>query len=79
MRTTVEITEAQRGELLRLAAQRGEKGFSRIVQEALDAYLKGGAARASARERALAVEGSLKGKDGAALADEVRRIHEHWR
>jgi len=28
VRTTVEIDDAQRAELLKLAAQRGEKGFS---------------------------------------------------
>ena len=40
MRTTVEITDAQRAELLKLAAQRGEKGFSAVIREALDLYLR---------------------------------------
>ena len=39
MRTTVEITDAQRAGLLELAARRGEKGFSRLVQEAVEAIL----------------------------------------
>ena len=33
MRTTIEITEAQRGELLKIASGRGEKGFSSVVRE----------------------------------------------
>ena len=39
MRTTVEITDEQRARLLELAARRGEKGFSKLVQEALDKYI----------------------------------------
>ena len=39
MRTTIEITEKQRAELLKVAAMRGHKGFSQIVQEALNEYL----------------------------------------
>ena len=36
MRTTIEITEVQRAELLTLSADRGEEGFSGVVREALD-------------------------------------------
>ena len=39
MRTTIEITEEQRAELLKLAAIRGHNGFSQLVQEALNEYL----------------------------------------
>ena len=39
MRTTVEITAEQRAQLLKLAARRGEKGFSGLVREALETYL----------------------------------------
>src|SRR5690606_23745439 len=45
MRTTVEITDEQRVELLRLAAQRGEKGFSGLVREAIARYLEAEASR----------------------------------
>ena len=39
MRTTVEITAAQHRALSALAQQRNVRGFSVLVQEALDAYL----------------------------------------
>jgi len=39
--TTVEIRDRQRAKLFELAARRGEKGFSKLVQEAIDLYLKG--------------------------------------
>lgn len=39
MRTTVEITEEQHRALSAIAQRRGVRGFSTLVQEALDGYL----------------------------------------
>ena len=38
MRTTIEMDDKHRAALLELAARRGEKGFSALVGEAIDAY-----------------------------------------
>jgi hypothetical protein len=79
MRTTIEITDEQRAELLRLAASRRLKGFSQIVQEALDEYLR----RQGGRDREIATALTLKGALTAGEADEFRervnRIRENWR
>ena len=40
MRTTIELTDEQRARLLAVAARRGLRGYSLVVQEALAAYLK---------------------------------------
>ena len=40
MRTTVEISDRQHRALSALAQQRGLRGFSQLVQEALDCYLR---------------------------------------
>jgi metal-responsive CopG/Arc/MetJ family transcriptional regulator len=79
MRTTVEIDNRQRAELLRLAAKRGEKGFSGIVREALDAYLKGHRARTEAVERARALQGTFDDDDTDEIEASVRRLREQWR
>ena len=39
MRTTIDISDKHRISLLSLAAQRGLRGYSRIIKEALDYYL----------------------------------------
>lgn len=39
MRTTILLTDEQRAKLIELAAQRGHKGYSKLVQDAVDAYL----------------------------------------
>jgi predicted transcriptional regulator len=79
MRTTIEITDEQRARLLELAARRGEKGFSRIVQEALDRYLSAESLRAERVEAALSVIGSWSDAEAERLRDSVRQLRERWR
>jgi hypothetical protein len=40
MRTTIEMKPEHRARILELAEQRGEKGFSTVVAEALELYLE---------------------------------------
>ena len=79
MRTTIDLTEEQRAALLHLAAKRGLKGFSNLVQEALDRYLEAQASRESLIEAALGLRGTLKGKAADELADRVSEIRGQWR
>jgi predicted transcriptional regulator len=79
MRTTIELTDDQRAELVRLAAKRRLKGFSTIVQEAVDEYLH----RQGGKEKAIANALQLKGCLDPAAADEmesrINLIREAWR
>jgi hypothetical protein len=79
VRTTVEITEAQRGELLKIASGRGEKGFSSVVRDAVDLYLQTYASRLDAVRAALGVRGALAGREGEALKAEVSAVRKKWR
>jgi metal-responsive CopG/Arc/MetJ family transcriptional regulator len=79
MRTTIELTDAQRAELLRLAGRRGEKGFSRLVQEAVDRYLADELSRRERVGKAVAVLGTLKDEAADALEASVRRVRASWR
>jgi len=79
VRTTVEISDAQRAALLKLAAERGEKGFSRLVGEALDRYLAEQGSRRDRVRLALETEGSLEPEAADLLEDSVRRIRSSWR
>jgi DNA anti-recombination protein RmuC len=79
MRTTVEIRDDQRAKLLDLAAQRGEKGFSRIVEEALDEYLGARSGRGERVRRALHAIGSLDSDAAERLEENARRIRATWR
>lgn len=79
MRTTVEITDVQRAGLLDLAARRGEKGFSRLVQEAVDRFLADEHAGKGRVEAALALEGSMTAEAADELTASVARLRSNWR
>jgi len=79
MRTTIEIPDHLRAKLLELAARRGEKGFSRLVQEALTLYLDEWERRQRlARDAALLI-GALSETDADALKGAFRASRESWR
>ena len=81
MRTTIEITDEQRAGLLELAAQRGRKGFSFLVREAIERYLatEGVAGRRRKVEAALEVLGTLSEEEADRLEEARRKIRESWR
>jgi hypothetical protein len=64
MRTTIEMRDEHRAALLEIAARRRLKGFSVLVEEAVESYLKGDAAKGARRRDALALKGSLSPTEG---------------
>ena len=73
MRTTVEIRDDQRLALVALASKKGIRGFSVLVQDAIDLYLA--EQRPEAIRDALALRGTLTDQE----AEEMRRrIDQAW-
>lgn len=79
MRTTIELTEVQRSELLRIAAKRGLKGFSHLVQEALDDYLKNESRKLHLIDAALGLQGVFQGKAAEEFEERTRFLRSDWR
>jgi predicted DNA-binding protein len=79
MRTTIEIPDEQRARLLQLAAERGEKGFSGLVQEALEMYLDDLDRRAKRIRDALSVLGKLDDASAKQMEETVRKLRKSWR
>lgn len=79
MRTTVELRNDQRARLLELAARRGEKGFSAVIQEAVDHYLREVDVRDRAVEDAVEALGSFHEDEAAALRERVADARSRWR
>ncbi len=78
MRTTIEIQDEQRARLLEIAARRGEKGFSKLVQEALELYLRDHEQR-DAIETAHRLQGRLSGEEADELERSVADLRSRWR
>ena len=79
MRTTIEMKPEHRSRLLELAANRGEKGFSTVVAEALELYLKAQSGRKNAIESALTLKGSMKEAEAIDLLTRTQSIRGNWR
>ena len=79
MRTTIELDDEHRAKLLEISARRGEKGFSGIIGEALDAYLDSLEAAAASRKAALRLKGVLSAADAEALRRESDALRRSWR
>jgi hypothetical protein len=79
MRITVEIDDRQRAELLKIAAQRGEKGFSPIVRDALDLDLGQQRGKWEAVARAIEAQGCLSDSEADAMEGSIRQLRERWR
>ena len=78
MRTTIELSDEVRARLLALAAKRGQKGFSSIVQEALERYLD--AENDDERvERARNAIGALNDRDADELRASIADLRDRWR
>lgn len=81
MRTTVELRDDLRAALLAMAARRGEKGYSRVLEEAVEVGIRAiEAAEDDERlRRGLAALGSITGEEGEEMARRVRWARDHWR
>jgi predicted transcriptional regulator len=79
MRTTIELRDDQRAKLLEMAAREGRKGFSHLIQEAVDRFLDEDSGRQEEVSEALALVGTLGPQEAELLLERVRRIREHWR
>jgi metal-responsive CopG/Arc/MetJ family transcriptional regulator len=77
MRTTVEITEAQHRALTAVAQQRGLRGFSALVQEAVDAYLQD--LRTDEVELLLGLEGVLDDHEEKEVRSRIAATRQAWR
>lgn len=77
MRTTIEIDDQQHRALNALAQQRGLRGFSQLVQEALDAYLDNlGEAEIKGL---LSLEGMLDAAAADAVRERIAAARQAWR
>ena len=79
MRTTIELPDELRARLLAMAARRGEKGFSRLIEEAVEGYLEKESRREELVREAVGAIGSLDDEEADRMRESVRRVRSAWR
>jgi metal-responsive CopG/Arc/MetJ family transcriptional regulator len=77
MRTTVEITDEQHRALSAIAQRRGVRGFSALVQEALDGYLAN--LNTDEVNLLLGLEGVLTESDAREMRSRIKEARAAWR
>lgn len=78
MRTTIEIKDEHRVLLHTIAARRGWRGFSRVVEEAIEFYLKHHASAEEARRALLERMGSWSSEEAEKLRTAIAEVREIW-
>jgi len=78
MRTTIEISDRHRSILLSLAAQRGVRGYSEIIQEALDLYIATQVKETDLKEKVLAMQGSWQKEETEQTRSNLLKLREQW-
>jgi predicted transcriptional regulator len=79
MRTTIELKPEHRSRLIAIAAKRGEKSISCVINEAVESYLSEEAERVARRERALHLRWILKHEEAAELQKNATSLRTSWR
>jgi hypothetical protein len=78
MRTTIELREEHRALLHAIAARRGWRGYSRVVEEAIDFYLEHHAAAAEARRSLLGRQGGWSAAETDHTREMIRELRARW-
>jgi hypothetical protein len=79
MRTTIEISDRHRSILLSLAAQKGLRGYSNIIQEALDFYLTHHTKAAETKRGVLKMKGCWKKQETKEIRSNLAELRENWK
>ena len=79
MRTTIEISDKHRSILLSLAAQKGLRGYSPIIQEALDYYFEHQIEATNKKADILKMKGSWKTEDIKETRSKLIELRENWK
>lgn len=79
MRTTIELSDELRARLLAMAARRGEKGFSSLIETAVERYLEEEERRQARVRDAISTIGSLEDDEAERMRKAVESVRSTWR
>ncbi len=79
MRTTIEISDKHRSILLALAAQKGLRGYSSIIKEALDHYVEDQSKIAEKKRKILKMEKTWKTEETEEVRSNIVELRKNWK
>ena len=79
MRTTIELTNDHRSSLYSLAARRGLRGYSKLIQEAVDLYIQEMMAKEGNARVLLKMRGTWNEEGSRKFQKKLREIRKSWK
>ena len=79
MRTTVELSNDHRSSLHSLAARRGLRGYSKLIQEAVDLYIQEMTAKQGSAEHLLQMRGTWNKEEARKFQKKLKGIRKNWK
>jgi hypothetical protein len=79
MRTTIELSNDHRSSLHSLAARRGIRGYSKLIQEAVDLYIQEKTAKERNVKPLLQMRGTWNSEDARKFQRNLRKIRRNWK
>ncbi|MDY7030332.1 MAG: hypothetical protein SVY10_00315 [Thermodesulfobacteriota bacterium] len=78
MRTTVELSDRHRGILHALSTERGHRGYSKIIEEAIDFYISERALKDKAAQEIIMLKGSWNVEEGERIKTKLKKVRKDW-
>ena len=79
MRTTVELSNYQRSSLHSLATRRGLRGYSKLIQEAVDLYIQEMTAKEGGAKHLLQMRGTWNKEEARKFQKKLKGIRKSWK
>jgi metal-responsive CopG/Arc/MetJ family transcriptional regulator len=79
MRTTIELSNDHRSSLHSLAARRGLRGYSKLIQEAVDLYIQETTVKEGSAKALLQMRGTWNKEDARKFQRNLRKIRRNWK
>jgi len=78
MRTTIELSERHRGFLITLAAERGSRGYSAVICDALDHYMSCKNTVRDLKAKVLKMKGSWSQAEADDVREKIAEVRAKW-
>ena len=78
MRTTIELSDRHRGILHALSSERGLRGYSKIIEEAIDFYITEKALKDKTAQELIKLKGSWSVKEGERIKAKLKEVRKDW-
>lgn len=79
MRTTIELSDDHRSALHSLAARRRLRGYSKLIQEAIDFYIKEKIKKGDSHKHLLKMKGTWNEEEAKKFRKRLEEIRRNWK